>query len=139
MPFEAHSIEQETCKDMYESTFPKFIFFAKKDLIQVGQCIAQEHIINQKKIALFEACNEVKEDRQTPFGNLSLSKKEAIQIGVCIGAIDTIYQRYQNLKSGGYSKYYKCKRGIPAIDIILKQQNVEAFSPTDLRELLCHE
>lgn len=138
-----------------KTTFPKdcshlenvaksdFVLFSKKEFIQLGECLAVSLIKKHSAVNLVESCNEVDEDRRNPLGILSLSKYEAILIGQCVGAINYIYQRYDNepvynRPNSNSQKVYHCAKSKKAIDIIrLNKQPM--LDKTDLKKLLCSE
>ncbi|CED59512.1 putative exported protein [Moritella viscosa] len=57
------------------------IMFDKAELMELGTCVGVELAKHNKLENLSEACDEVVEDRINPLGMLSLSKKEAVQMG----------------------------------------------------------
>ncbi|MEO2282047.1 hypothetical protein [Pseudoalteromonas pernae] len=129
------------CSHLQEVTELDFVLFSKKEFIELGECLAINAIKTNLPINIVEACNEVDEDRRNILGIFSLSKSEAIRIGQCMGAINYVYQRYNNEPVNSYSysnKTYQCAKGVSAVDII-RAGLFDDVNRTNLRNALCHE
>jgi len=130
------------CSHLKEATEAEFILFNKKEFIELGECLAVHTIKNRAITDLPMLCNEVIEDKITPFGIMSLTKLEAIYIGQCVGVINYIYQRYNeeniirnNSRYGRKTKYY-CVKGLSAVKILSESNNDES-NRSEIRDLLC--
>jgi len=127
------------CSHLQEITELDFVLFSKKEFIELGECLSINAIKTNSPINIVEACNEVDEDRRNILGIFSLSKSEAIRIGQCIGAINYIYQRYNNESVSHYSyKTYQCAKGFSAVDTI-RAGLFGDVNRKSLRNALCHE
>jgi len=132
----------EDCSHLQSITEANFVLFSKKEFIKLGECLAVSSIKERASLNLFESCNEVDEDRRNILGIFSLSKLEAILMGQCVGAINYIYQRYDNEPVSEYSyrssqsRKYQCRKGFDAVDII-RRSSRNSITRTKLRDLLC--
>jgi hypothetical protein len=134
----------DDCSHLKDASEAQFTLFSKKEFIQLGECLAV-HTIKRRSITnLPMFCNEVIEDKTTPFGIMSLTKLEAIYIGQCVGVINYIYLRYNeenidrhNSRYGRNKKYY-CVKGLSAVKILSANNNDES-NRSDIRDLLCAE
>jgi hypothetical protein len=132
----------ESCQHLEETTEAKFILFSKRDLVELGECIGISFLKNKVKVNLVESCNEIDEDKRNILGILSLSKREAIQIGQCAGVINFIYQHYHGEKAydtlrNRYSnRKYSCKKGDLAITLI-RQAVTTKLNRESIKDLLC--
>ncbi|WP_010561988.1 hypothetical protein [Pseudoalteromonas spongiae] len=127
------------CSHLQSVTELDFVLFSKKEFIELGECLAINAIKSNLPFNMLEACNEVDEDRRNILGIFSLSKSEAIRIGQCVGAINYIYQRYNDEPVNHYSyRTYQCTKGIYAVDIIRAGLFGEV-NRKNLRKALCHE
>lgn len=127
------------CSHLQEVTELDFVLFSKKEFIELGECLAINAIKTSLPFNMIEACNEVDEDRRNLLGIFSLSKSEAIRIGQCMGAINYIYQRYNDEPVSRYSyKTYQCTKGVDAVDII-RAGLLGDVNRKNLRKSLCHE
>jgi len=129
----------EDCSHLQSVKEADFVLFSKKDFVALGECLAINLIKQKAPLNLLESCNEVDEDRRNILGILSLSKLEAILMGQCVGAINYIYQHYDNEPVSTYgveTKTYQCTKGFSAVDII-RQSASDSISRTKLRDLLC--
>lgn len=130
------------CSHLQNATEADFVLFSKKEFIELGECLAVSFIKKSVPLNVIESCSEVDEDRRNILGIFSLSKFEAILIGQCVGAINYIYQHYDNEPVSTYSyrsrqtKRYQCIRGLQAVDI-LRKSTAKSYSRTKLRDLLC--
>lgn len=120
------------------------VIFNKAELMELGACVGIELVKHDKLLNISEACDEVVEDKLNPLGMLSLSKKEAIQIGQCFGVIKYIYDYYDDAKYQApyYSSYrrsdnvYQCEKGMRAVSI-LRASEQKFSSRADIRDVLC--
>lgn len=127
------------CSHLKEVSKIDFVLFSKKEFIELGECLAINAIKSNLTFSMLEACNEVDEDRRNILGIFSLSKSEAIRIGQCVGAINYIYQRYNDEPVNRYSyRTYQCTKGIYAVEIIRAGLFGEV-NRKNLRKALCHE
>lgn len=127
------------CSHLQEVTELDFVLFSKKEFIELGECLAINAIKTNLPINIVEACNEVDEDRRNILGIFSLSKSEAIRIGQCMGAINYVYQRYNNELVNRYSyKTYQCAKGVSAVDTI-RANLFGDVNRKNLRNALCNE
>jgi len=132
------------CSHLGSVTEANFVLFNKKELMQLGECLAITYLKKTEKLNLVKSCNEVDEDRRNFLGILSLSKLESILIGQCVGAINYVYEHYHNENVGdvngsiAYRKIYRCIKGEEAIDVI-RQSPVTELDRREVRHLLCKE
>lgn len=133
------------CEQQEEVSKSSFLLFNKKDLIRLGACVGKQMIMDERISQLSLACNEKIESLDSPLGIMGLSKAEAIQAGVCVGAINHVYERFNNKRierdRKGYSRYerkvYKCKRGPIAIRILIDTSGDLTITRNVVRDLLC--
>lgn len=127
------------CTHLQKVTELDFVLFSKKEFIELGECLAINAIKSSLPFNMIEACNEVDEDRRNFLGIFSLSKTEAIRIGQCIGAINYIYQRYNDEPVNRYNyNTYRCTKGLDAVDII-RAGLFSDVNRKNLRKALCHK
>ncbi|NQZ93553.1 MAG: hypothetical protein HRT97_14585 [Moritella sp.] len=122
------------------------IFFNSTEVIKVGECIGVELVKRGVEQELPKACGEVIENKTNVLGALSLSKKEALQIGQCMGVINYVYDRYNNEKyrpsryDSYYSKYknyvYQCATDMTAVNR-LTSTTYSLSSRSQIRDVLC--
>jgi len=122
------------------------IFFNSTEVIKVGECVGVELVKRGVMEALPKACDEVVEHKNNLLGALSLSKKEALQIGQCMGVINYVYDRYNDEKyntsryDSYYSKYksyvYQCVTGMTAVKK-LASTTYSLSSRSKIRDVLC--
>ncbi len=127
------------CSHLQDATEADFVLFSKKEFIELGECLAVSLIKKRLPLNVVDSCSEVDEDRRNILGIFSLSKLEAILIGQCIGAINYIYQRYDNEAVSTYNyqhQKYQCINGLDAVDI-LRGSKAKSYTRTKLRDLLC--
>lgn len=133
------------CNEYQDVAKGDFILFNKAQLIQLGECIGKNQLKKGKINWLADSCAEVSEDMNNPMGILSLSKVEAIQIGMCLGVIDAIYTRFDDTiieRNEHYSSYqrsyrkYYCIKGNPAI-LRLIEVGKTPMSREEIRDKLC--
>ena len=98
------------CNEYSNVEEKNFVLFNKKQFIELGEC-AGEALVKAKKVYnIAAACSEVIEDKNSLLGIFSLSKVEAIKMGVCIGAINAVYTRYDRELVLVNSRYRSTKR-----------------------------
>ena len=133
------------CKDVASQVNRiDLIMFDKAKLIELGTCVGVELAKHNKLENLSEACDEVAEDKINPLGMLSLSKKEAVQMGLCTGVINYIYAHYDGEKyeSAFYPRYqryndvYRCEKGGAAVNT-LRNSGKTLSSREAIRDVLC--
>ncbi|MEM0516378.1 hypothetical protein WCN91_13310 [Pseudoalteromonas sp. YIC-827] len=133
------------CDEYKEVAQSNFVLLNKKELIQLGECIAQVQLKTKKIDWISDSCEEISEDEKNIFGVLSLSKVDAIQIGMCLGVINTIYTRFDGAyvyQLSSYSSYrrsnkkYRCLKGEPAISKLIKLEN-QILDIEQIRDELC--
>jgi hypothetical protein len=130
------------CAHLKEASEVQLAIFSKKELIELGECLAVYTIERKSIIDLPMFCGEVIEDESTPLGDWSLTKLEAIYIGQCFGVVDYIYTRYNKqffiVNNNGYrsNRKYSCYRGGDAVKILRKKAS-NKMSEYDIRDLLC--
>jgi len=122
------------------------IFFNSAEVIKVGECVGVELVKRGIDQELSKACGEVIENKTNVLGALSLSKKEALQIGQCMGVINYVYDRYNNEEyrpsryDRYYSKYknyvYQCDTGMTAVNK-LTITSASLSSRSKIRDVLC--
>lgn len=122
------------------------IFFNSTEAIKVGECVGVELVKRGVEQELPKACGEVIENKNNVLGELSLSKKEALQIGQCMGVINYVYDRYNNEKyrpsryDRYYSKYqnyvYQCATDITAVKRLISTGD-SLSSRSKIRDVLC--
>lgn len=130
--------------DEYSKVAEKdFVLFNKKQFIKLGEC-AGEALVKAKKIYnIAAACSEVVEDKNSLLGIFSLSKVEAIKMGVCLGAIKAVNNRYDrelvlvNSRYRSAKRYYSCKKGMTAVNELVANANDEFYKRSELRDILC--
>lgn len=122
------------------------IFFNSTEVIKAGECVGVELVKRGVDQELPKACGEVVENKTNVLGALSLSKKEALQIGQCLGAINYVYDRYNDEKyhpsryDSYYSKYksyvYQCATGMSAVQRLISTTH-SLSSRSKIRDVLC--
>lgn len=122
------------------------IFFNTTEVIKVGECVGVELIKKGIEQELTKACAEVVENEDNVIGVLSLSKKEALQIGQCFGVINYVYDRYNdeqykasryNRESSKYKRYvYQCTTGMNAVKKLISTPYAVS-SRSKIRDVLC--
>jgi len=120
------------------------VLFNKKQFIELGECAGAELVKAKKVSHISNACSEVIEDKQSLLGIFSLSKVEAIKMGVCFGAINAVYTRYDReltIDSGRYrtKRYYSCKKGMEAVNTLIFGAKDEYYERSELRDILCKQ
>ncbi|MBB1398606.1 MULTISPECIES: hypothetical protein [unclassified Pseudoalteromonas] len=132
-----------SCEEYSEIELNSFVLFNKKQFIELGEC-AGEALVKAKKIYnIAAACSEVVEDKNSLLGIFSLSKVEAIKMGVCFGAINAVYNRYDrelvlvNSRYRSTKRYYSCKKGMAAVDELVASAKDEYYKRSELRDILC--
>lgn len=126
------NINTNSCENLDALDSQRFVLFNKKDLIELGECVALEVIKSDKPYDWGTTCREFLEDERAILGNLVLSKLEAIQIGQCVGAINYIYMRYH--KEDRNSE--RCLKGKDAIQVLAILRD-DSITKRELRSLLC--
>lgn len=129
----------DDCSHLKDAKEADFILFNKKEFIELGECLAIDTLKKQSVNNLPRICKEVTENEATPLGIMSLTKLEAIYIGQCIGAINYIYQRYNNERlAQGYRgpSEYSCVKGMKAVKLIINQGQND-MTRRDIRDILC--
>lgn len=122
------------------------MFFDTTEVIKVGECVGIELAKKGAMEHLPKACDEVVENKNNLLGGLSLSKKEALQIGQCMGVINYVYDRYngERYNLSRYDSYdlryknsiYQCDTGMTAV-IKLAATNATVSSRSKIRDVLC--
>lgn len=126
------------CEEYESVNKSNFVLLHKSEFIKLGECLGASLVKQQRISGLTDACREISEYDHSLTGIFSLSKVEAIKIGVCLGAINSIYSRYNNEKVGRYSsrEIYHCERGGEAVYTLMRIGN-EAINRSQLRDALC--
>jgi hypothetical protein len=122
------------------------MFFNSTEVIKAGECVGVELVKRGVDQELPKACGEVVENKTNVLGALSLSKKEALQIGQCLGAINYVYDRYNDETyhpsryDSYYSKYksyvYQCATGMSAVQRLISTTH-SLNSRSKIRDVLC--
>lgn len=133
------------CNEYSNVEEKNFVLFNKKQFIELGEC-AGEALVKAKKVYnIAAACSEVIEDKNSLLGIFSLSKVEAIKMGVCIGAINAVYTRYDrelvlvNSRYRSTKRYYSCKKGLLAVNELVASATDEYYKRSELRDILCDQ
>lgn len=133
------------CNEYSDVEEKNLVLFNKKQFIELGEC-AGEALVKAKKVYnIAAACSEVIEDKNSLLGIFSLSKVEAIKIGVCIGAINAVYTRYDrelvlvNSRYRSTKRYYSCKKGLLAVNELVASATDEYYMRSELRDILCDQ
>lgn len=133
------------CNEYSNVEEKNFVLFNKKQFIELGEC-AGEALVKAKKVYnIAAACSEVIEDKNSLLGIFSLSKVEAIKMGVCIGAINAVYTRYDrelvlvNSRYRSTKRYYSCKKGLLAVNELVASAKDEYYKRSELRDILCDQ
>lgn len=136
------------CNEYQEVTKSDFVLIHKKEFIQLGECIGRAHLKTRTIDWLSDSCSEIPEDKNNPLGILSLSKIEAIKIGMCLGVINAIYTRYDDAyvyqQHRRYNSYrsshrkYSCMKGEPAIQRLMKLVDTRV-NRDEIRDELCKQ
>ena len=123
------------------------LFFNKTQMIQHGECVGIALVKRGAMQELPQACSEVVENENNISGPLSLSKKEVLQIGMCLGIINYTYDRYHEEKyqSSNYDSYnsqrnnytFQCEKGRTAVNILINTAEV-LNSREQIRDRLCN-
>lgn len=136
----------DECAHLQEISESQFVVFNKKEFIELGECLTVHTIKRRQVKHLPKLCAEVIENQDNPLGIMSLSKLEAIYIGQCMGAINYIYNRYNNelvnQYSNNYSYRYKeryvCRKGIQAAKVLINDAT-NSMSRNEIKSILCKE
>ncbi|SQD76694.1 hypothetical protein [Moritella yayanosii] len=122
------------------------MFFNTTKVIKLGECVGIELVKHSNMRELPQACSEVVEHNNNVFGSLSLSKKEALQIGLCLGVINYVYdryhdetyraERYNSYSSKRYNHIYQCEKGITAVSRLITTGS-SLTSRNNIRDVLC--
>ena len=120
------------CESLDALDAKSFVLFNKKELIELGECVALEVIKSNKSYDWGKTCREYIEDEQTILGTFVLSKLEAIQIGQCVGAINYTYMRYHKEERHSAS----CLKGKAAIQVLANLTD-NSINKRELKSLLC--
>lgn len=132
-----------SCEEYSEVEQSSFVLFNKKQFIELGECAGAALIKSKRIYNIASACSEVVEDKNSLLGIFSLSKVEAIKIGVCLGAIKAVYNRYDRelvLENSRYrrtKRYYSCKKGMAAVNELVVSAKDEYYKRSELRDILC--
>lgn len=128
----------DDCEEYESVNNSNFVLLHKSEFIKLGECAGASLVKQQKIWGLTDACREISEYDQSLTGIFSLSKVEAIKIGVCLGTINAIYSRYNNERVSRYSSrgVYHCERGEEAVYTLMRVGN-EAINRSQLRDALC--
>ena len=131
------------CDEYSKVEEKSFVLFNKKQFIELGEC-AGEALVKAKKVYdIADACSEVVEDKNSLLGIFSLSKLEAIKMGVCLGAINAVYNRYDRevvTATDSYrrpKRYYSCKKGMEGVSKLISSADDEYYERSELRDILC--
>lgn len=131
------------CDEYSKVEEKSFVLFNKKQFIELGEC-AGEALVKAKKVYnIADACSEVVEDKNSLLGIFSLSKLEAIKMGVCLGAINAVYNRYDRevvTTTNSYlrsKRYYSCKKGMEGVSKLISSADDEYYERSELRDILC--
>lgn len=131
------------CNEYSKVEKKSFVLFNKKQFIELGEC-AGEALVKAKKVYnIAGACSEVVEDKNSLLGIFSLSKLEAIKVGVCLGVINAIYNRYDGEAITPMYEYlvtkqhYRCKKGIQGVKKLISSIDYEYYTRFELRDILC--
>jgi hypothetical protein len=122
------------------------MFFNTKEVIKHGECVGIELAKRGFMRELPKACDEVVENENNLLGPLELSKKEALQIGQCVGIINYIYDHYHgeeyqsehdnNYYSKRRNNIYQCEKGMTAVKILTATES-SLSSRSKIRDVLC--
>lgn len=132
------------CDEYSKVEESSFVLFNKKQFIELGECAGKALVKAKKVYNIAAACSEVVEDKNSLLGIFSLSKVEAIKMGVCIGVIKAVYNRYDRelvLESSRYRStkhYYSCKKGMAAVNELVASAKDEYYKRSELRDILCN-
>ena len=132
----AKNFNDRDCNDVSKVEKASFVLFNKTKLVEFGECLGVSLIKQNDTSWIPEACAEIPEDENAPLGILNLSKKEAIQIGMCLGLVEYIYHKYHDEYSG-YNRL-QCLDGTRAINKLLTMSNDDIASLANIRDQLCH-
>jgi len=125
-------VSMKTCENLDALDTKSFVLFNKKELVELGECVALEIIKSNKSYDWGKTCREYIEDEQAIIGTFVLSKLEAIQIGQCIGAINYTYMRYHKEERHSAS----CLKGKEAIQVLATLTD-DSINKRELKSLLC--
>ncbi|MDT0628054.1 hypothetical protein [Alteromonas sp. W364] len=120
------------CDNLETLDAQHFVLFNKKELIELGECLALEVLKGNNAYDWGNTCREYIEDEQAILGTLVLSKLEAIQIGQCVGAINYIYVRYHK-EEGQFASCFKGKKAVQ----LLADLRGDSLNKRELKTLLC--